>query len=273
VAPFVARFGAALAATFPPLSFQKWLNEHQGWKGCRRNAIAAIRRLFNWAVKRKLIPENPILCVEKPPKRRRNRILSPLERESVYQAIRDEQFREFVFAMLETGCRPSEVAKVTASHVSSDGSMWIFEEHKTDRTGQARVVYLTLALQELTRKLIALYPSGPLFRSTRTVGGTRKPWTRNAIRCRFRRLRQKFEKARSELPLERRHEVPDLTGLTAYVLRHTYATQALANGLSGPVVASLLGHRSTKMIDEHYGHLDQRGEVLKEAAKQAAAGT
>ena len=46
-------------------------------------------------------------------------------------------------------------------------------------------------------------------------------------------------------------------------------TQALANGLSGPVVASLLGHRSTKMIDEHYSHLDQRGELLKEAAKQA----
>jgi hypothetical protein len=50
-----------------------------------------------------------------------------LERESVYKAIRDEQFREFVFAMLETGCRPSEVAKVTARHVSQDWTMWIFE--------------------------------------------------------------------------------------------------------------------------------------------------
>src|SRR5262249_61192925 len=98
----------------PPLSFQKGLKEHKGGKGSRRNAVAAIRRLFNWAVKRKLIPENPILSVEKPPKRRRNRIMSPLERESVYKAIRDEQFREFVFATLETGCRPSEVARVTA---------------------------------------------------------------------------------------------------------------------------------------------------------------
>jgi len=69
-----------LRLRFPPLSFQKWLNEHKGWKGSRRNAIVAIRRLFNWAVKRKLITENPILCVEKPPKRSRNRIMSPLER-------------------------------------------------------------------------------------------------------------------------------------------------------------------------------------------------
>jgi integrase len=269
VVRFVTRFGAALAATFPPLSFQKWLNEHEGWKGSRRNAIVAIRRLFNWAVKRKLIPENPILCVEKPPKRSRNRIMSPSERDSVYLAIRDEQFRAFVFAMLETGCRPSEVANVTARHVSQDLTMWILEEHKTDRTGQARIVYLTPAMQELTRRLVALYPSGPLFRSTRKFDGTRKPWTRNGIRCRFKRLRQKFKTDRSKLPDERRHEIPDLTGLTAYVLRHTYATQALANGLSGPVVASLLGHRSTRMIDEHYSHLDQRGDLLMEAARRA----
>jgi integrase len=68
---------------------------------------------------------------------------------------------------------------------------------------------------------------------------------------------------------ERRHEIPDLTGLSAYVLRHTYAKEALGNGLSGPVVASLLGHKSTKMIDEHYSHLDQQGELLKEAARRA----
>lgn len=81
---------------------------------------------------------------------------------------------------------------------------------------------------------------------------------------------QKFKRERAKLPPDRRHEVPDLTGLTAYVLRHTYATQALANGLSGPVVAALLGHTTTKMIDEHYSHLDQRGELLKEAARQAS---
>jgi integrase len=270
VAPFVTRFGAAVAATFPPLTFQKWLNEHKSWKGSRRNAVVAIRRLFNWAVKRKLIPENPILSVEKPPKRRRNRIMSSLERESVYKAIRDEQFREFLFAMLETGCRPSEVAKVSANQVSHDSTMWIFEEHKTDHTGQPRIVYLTPAMQELTRRLVSLYPTGPLFRSTRRFGGVRKPWTRNGIRCRFKRLRQKFRKERLKLPSHRRHEVPDLSGLTAYVLRHTYATQALANGVSAPMVAALLGHRSTKMLDEHYSHLDQRGELLTEAAMQAS---
>ena len=32
-------------------------------------------------------------------------------------AIRDQAFRDFVFAMQETGCQPSEVSRITAAHV------------------------------------------------------------------------------------------------------------------------------------------------------------
>src|SRR5262249_13990522 len=38
-----------------------------------------------------------------------------------------------------------------------DFSRWVFEEHKTDgQTGEARVVYLTPAMQDLTRRLRGL---------------------------------------------------------------------------------------------------------------------
>ncbi len=269
IVPFVDRFGAAPAATFPPLSFTKWLDERAGWKGSRRCAVISVKRMFNWAVEQKLLDANPLRSVRRPPSRRRNRVLSPEERTFILSSIPDEPFRQYVFAMLETGCRPGEVMAVTAQHVSRDCTMWIFGEHKTDHTGQVRVVYLTPAMQELTRKLIALYPDGPLFRSTRRRGGKRLPWTRNGIRCRFKRLRQKFHQLRDELPAERRNQIPDLSGLTPYVLRHTYATQALSNGLSAPVVASLLGHRSTRMIDEHYNHLDKASQFLKDAARKA----
>jgi hypothetical protein len=63
---------------------------------------------------------------------------------------------------------------VTANHVSRDGTRWTFEEHKADGHGEARVVYLSPAMQELTRKLVTLYPDGPLFRSTRRFGGVRR---------------------------------------------------------------------------------------------------
>jgi integrase len=271
VVPFVERFGSAPAATFPPLSFTKWLDEHPGWQGARRSAIIAIKRMFNFAVEQKLLAENPLKSLKKPPKKRRNRVMSPEERRFVCSAIRDEQFREFVFAMLETGCRPGEVMTVTAADVARDCSVWVLDEHKTDRTGEARVVYLTPTMQELTRKLVNQYPEGPLFRSTRRFNGVRRPWSRNGIRCRFKRLREKFLAMRAELPPERRHEIPDLTGLTAYVLRHTFATQALLNGVPGPIVSSLLGHKSLKMLDT-YSHVGQAADELREAAKKATRG-
>ena len=127
-------------------------------------------------------------------------------------------------------------------------------------------------MQELTRKLITLYPDGPLFRSTRRFGGVRRPWTRNGIRCRFKRLRQRVERLRAaEEDEEERKLIPDLRALTAYVCRLTFTLPALTEaGLSVPVVSALLGHQSMKMVDEHYNHTDQATDVLMEAAAKAA---
>jgi len=171
VVPFVERFGSAQAADFSPLAFTRWLDEHQGWKGARRNAIVAVKRLFNWAVENRLLTDNPLKLVKRPPKKKRNRVMDPAEREFLYKVIGDKQFRDYCFALLETGARPMEVASVTAAHVSRDGGKWVFDEHKTDHTGEARVVYLTPPVQELTKKLTAHYPGGLLFRSTRKFGG------------------------------------------------------------------------------------------------------
>lgn len=272
VVPFVERFGSAPAATFPPLSFTEWLDEHTGWKGARRNAIIAIKRMFNWAVdEAELLPVSPLKGIKKPPKKKRTRFLSPEERAYVYGLIRDQPFKDFVFAMLETGCRPSEVMNVTANDVSRDRSKWTLDEHKTDRLGDARVIYLNDAMTELTGRLIAEYPEGPLFRSYRRFGGVRRPWTRNGIRCRFKRLREKVEKLRAAATPGEREKIPDLSGLTAYILRHTYATHALLNGVPGPLVSSLLGHRSLKQLDT-YSHVGQAADELKKAAKKATGG-
>ncbi len=100
------------------------------------------------------------------------------------------------------------------------------------------------------RRLVAKHPTGPLFRNSRG-----KPWNRNAIRCRFRRLRKK-------LNLDK--------GVVAYAYRHTYTTAGLEGGVPIATMAELLGHTSTDMINEHYGHLDQRTAHLREAARRAA---
>jgi integrase len=248
---FCEMYGTLLGRDLKPLHVTRWLDAHPGWKGSRRNAVVAVKRAFNWADAEGLLQPNPIKAVKKPPQRHRDRILTPEERQEILAAIKDRHFREFVFAMMETGARPGEVRKVTAAHVNLELGLWIFKEHKTaKRTGKPRIIYLNPAMIELTRKLVAMYPEGPLFRGPRSKRGN----TRNGIRCRFRRLREKL---------------PHLAGVISYTARHSFATNALVNGVGLAHVAELLGHVDTQMVSQHYAHLAGNVKTMQEAAKKA----
>ena len=196
-----------------------------------------------------LIATSPGKKVRKPPVNRRETILAPEEQQAIHNAARGQCFRDFMLAMEETGCRPGEVAKVTAADVSLEAGTWTLAEHKTaHKTGKPRVVYLTGPVITLCRELIAKYPEGPIFRNRHG-----RPWTRNAIRCRFRHLRTKLK----------------LPGVVAYTLRHTYATEALVNGVDPISLCELLGHTDVTMLMKHYQHLAKKTDHLRKAAERA----
>ena len=156
--------------------------------------------------------------------------------------------------MMQTGCRPGEVARLTAANVNIELGLWVFNEHKTSRkTKKPRVVYLTPSMLELSRKMVAKLPDSPLFRSPRSG----KRFTPNGIRCRFRRLREKL---------------PHLKHFVAYSARHTYATHALMNGVGVAQVAELLGHSDVQMVSRVYGHLTDQVQHMREAAMKATSG-
>ena len=43
--------------------------------------------------------------------------------------------------------------------------------------------------------------------------------------------------------------------VTFHTLRHTYASHAVMSGVPLMVVGQNLGHRDTRMVEKHYGHL------------------
>jgi integrase len=249
---FCGLYGRLPARELKPIHVTRWLDANS-WKGGRRNAVVAVKRAFNWADKQGVLSPNPLRNVEKPPAGRRTRIVTPAERVEILAAVRDRSFREFLTALYLTGCRPSEVARVTAADVNLELGVWVFDRHKTaKRTGRPRVIYLCPEMVELSRRLAAERPEGPLFPSRRM----NRPFSRNAIRIRFRRLREKL---------------PHLKGVVAYSARHTYATEALEKGVGIAQVAELLGYTDTRMVSRNYGHLSQKLAHMREAAKKAAS--
>lgn len=246
------RVGTLPALEVKPFHVTQWLDANPKWKTARRCATICVKRAFNWAFSEGMISENPLRSLRKPPSVSRDRILTPKEREELFAAIKDQQFRDFVFALQETGCRPSEVRKVTAENVSLEHGVWILQHHKTrKKTGQPRVIYLTEPMIELTKRLMVRNPQGPLFRGPRG----NKPFSKNGVRCRFRRLRQKL---------------PHLKGVISYTYRHSYATDALERGVPVATVAELIGHKDLRMIANHYGHLSEKRRHLQDAARKAA---
>jgi site-specific recombinase XerD len=101
----------------------------------------------------------------------------------------------------------------------------------------------------IAEKLTLKVPEGPLFRNEEG-----NPWTKNAINCRLQRMKKRcgFK-------------------LMPYALRHTFATEALKNGVDAVTVAQLMGHRDLTMVARVYGHLAGADDYLQESLQKATA--
>jgi hypothetical protein len=183
------------AADLKPYHVTRWLDAHPGWKegrgqGC---AIRVVKRAFDWAADEGHLRPNPIKFVKREAIPSRGRVLTREERAEVLAVIDEEEFRSFVEAMQESGARLSEIARLSAADVKLDLGVCVLEKHKTVRlTGKPKTIYLTPRFIEIVTPLIEKYPEGPLFREPRKLRGGNRPFSKQSICSRFRRLREKL---------------------------------------------------------------------------------
>jgi integrase len=244
---FAGKVGAIPSADLRPKHLDSWISTNgPGWSdSTRRGAITAVKAMSSWACRMGYLSSDPLKAVPRPRMGRRAAV-APESTAKILAAAGDEAFSDLLVALIESGCRPGEVFKVTAADVDSDATTWTIRGKTTSRTGKPRVIYLTAKLAEITRKLIARNPAGCLFLNSKG-----NPWNRNAVRCRFRK----------------KGRVASFGKIKAYGLRHLYGTDALTKqGVPVAVVAELMGHSDLKMLSEHYGHLDERTAALRGAA-------
>ena len=238
-----------------------WLNANKNQDGkplrswsvsAKRDAGQVLRSAFRWAMNEGMIGKNPAANMRlAQPTPRTNTIDYETHKRLVLEAMSSNKSRSFAIYLIASRCgaRPQQIREVCKENVYHDGQAWVFKNHKTNsKTGKSLVVPLSPCLRTLTRILIAKR-DGNLFLNDR-----RKPWTKDSIALRLRRMREKL----------------GIEGLVAYSYRHTFATDALLSGTPIATVAAILGHTDTKMVSQVYGHLDQHTFHLINAVTQTA---
>src|SRR5262249_1713259 len=149
--------------------------------------------------------------VERPTARPRAAVLAPDRAAAVVGAVKDRAFGELLEFLHETGGRPSGAAAVEASMFDRKAGAGGLAAKKRPRAGRKRIIYLTPRAAEILERRAAEWPEGPLFRNLRG-----RAWTRNAMACRFARMRK------------REGMGPEAT---AESFRHVWVTDALERGV------------------------------------------
>lgn len=236
-----------------PFILLDWIAK-QGWKpNTERMLLTVAKQVLRWGVRTKRIHDSPIESIDMPSTTRSEGIVTDEQHRQIIEKCgtdrRTRPLRPLLILLRNSGCRPGELQQLTASQLSTDCSTITLTKHKSSKKTGAKTIYLSPCGQTIARILCSVRSDVLL------LNGKGQPWTRNAVRIRFRRLRESLG-----LPGD----------IVAYSYRHAYATRALVAGVDIATVAELLGHASTEMISRHYGHLAQEKNHLKDAAARVS---
>lgn len=205
-------------------------------------ALAALRKLFNWAAGRDIIVANPAAGLKAPAaETARDRVLSDDELRALWKAS-DElawPMGRFVQALILTGQRRDEVAGMTRRELSMSSSMWTIPRARA-KNDMAHDVPLSKASLQLLESLPTISgDAGYIFTTTgeTPISG-------------FSKAKIKLdEKMLAILQHEAadRGEDPRLVTLPAWRLhdaRRTVATGMAKLGINLPVIEKVLNHQS-----------------------------
>jgi integrase len=173
----------------------------------------------------------------------RVRYLSIAEAERLINACNAE-FRALVRAALETGARYSELARLEVVDFNPDSGTIAVRKSKS---GKPRHIILTEEGAAFFKAHCAGRSGSELMfshhvepRKTAAKDAIKLPW-KTAEQSRP--MREANKRARLNPPI------------SFHVLRHTWASHAVMNGVPLIIVAKNLGHSETRMVEKHYGHL------------------
>lgn len=215
----------------------------------RNGAVRAVKRPFNWGISQGLIGKSPLQPVKLPKPNSRDTYLMPEQYDALLAKVKREDLRDAMETLRHTGCRPTELRLIEACWVNHQARCWQFpDDPDLPPKLRGRTVLLNDIAWAITERLCREHPEGPIFRSRRRG----VPFTSRALVERFRKLR---------------------TGLgfhaSPYTIRHTFATDAILQGVDLITIKELMGHEDLRMLEKIYQHVKKRGDHLRAGLDKA----
>lgn len=210
--------------------------------------IEVLRRNFNLAIKWGWIERNPAVGIERNPEVKRERYLSPGEIARLLTALENHQQRTSCDALkfiLFTGCRRGEALNARWDQFDDDLQIWT-KPAATTKQRRIHRVPVSSAVTNILRARRKLTNSEYVFESKNgnPLTDVKKTWAALTASA-------KIENAR------------------IHDLRHTFASIAVSQGQSLPIIGAMLGHTQTQTT-ARYAHLYD--EPLIQAAEAISQG-
>ena len=131
----------------------------------KNNLIRGVQRPFNWAVKEQYIDRNPIKGIEKPQQTPRQVFIDKTQWKVLLKKVPDEEFRDYLTILWESGCRPQEARKLEAR--TMHGSRAIFDLVDSKGKKKRRTIYFNATAMKIIERLMKEHPIGPLLLNTK----------------------------------------------------------------------------------------------------------
>jgi integrase len=282
---------------FKPFHVQEWIDEFGLSSGSKRNYARSVVRCMNWCEEQGIIDRTPLAHFKKPRGGSRDKVISSEEYAAVLASIRNNDFRDLVMFIWETGARAAECLDIEDRHVDCGQSRIVFPINEEKMERAPRIIYMNEPAKAIMDRRKG---NGHIF--TNTSG---KPWTTDAVNCAFLAIqirmgktevkpaekdikafakklsptcvvkgktikkteREKFTEARRKLTYCIARKNASKLCLTNF--RHTWCHNALKSGLDVLTVATLMGHADTTMVAKIYSHLNYAQDYLLGEAKRA----
>lgn len=225
-----------------------------------------LKQIFESAIDDKLLASNPCTKIVLPDKPRSNkRALTDIEKEAIKKADFSDRERAFIYLIYFFGLRREEALAVISSDfdfkkrtlrinkaIVFDKNIGKLEATKNNSSDRMLPIPDSVIpfFKEYISKLDSLYLITKLDGGMMTQSSYVKMW--NQI------TKKMNDSVATEQ--EKKLKIKPITGLTAHIFRHNYATMLYYSGISIKKAAQLMGHSNTKMIMDVYAHLDDEKE-------------